>query len=143
MRFMIIRRADARTEVGEMPSDAVLSAMGAYNQAMIEAGIFRAGEGLQPTAKGSRIRFEGGVPTVTDGPFAETKEVIAGFTMIEVGSRAEALGWVRRWPEPDVDLELRQVFELSDFAVCADEQPGGWRDKEQAFRDAHSDGQAN
>jgi hypothetical protein len=135
MRFMIIRRADANTEAGVMPSEAVLSAMGNYNQAMIDAGIFRAGEGLQPTAKGARIHFSGGVPTVTDGPFAETKEVIAGFTMIEVASRAEALDWVKRWPEPDVELELRQVFELSDFAVDPAEKPDGWRATEQAFRD--------
>lgn len=134
MRFIIIRRADATTEAGVMPGEALLSAMGAYNQALIDAGIFRAGEGLQPSAKGARIAFSGGVPTVTDVPFAETKEVIAGFTMIEVASRAEALDWVRRWPEPDVELELRQVFELSDFAVSADEAPDGWRAKEQAFR---------
>jgi hypothetical protein len=135
MRFMIIRRADAKTEAGVMPSEAVLSAMGNYNQAMIDAGIFRAGEGLLPTAKGSRISFAGGVPTVTDGPFAETKEVIAGFTMIEVASRAEALAWVNHWPDPDVELELRQVFEMSDFAVDPAETPDGWRAKVQAFRD--------
>lgn len=134
MRFMIIRRADAHTEAGEMPSEAVLSAMGEYNQAMTDAGIFRAGEGLQPSSKGARITFSAGVPTVTDGPFAETKEVIAGFTMIEVACRAEAMDWVRRWPEPDVELELRQVFELADFAVSADEAPEGWRAKELAFR---------
>jgi hypothetical protein len=137
MRFMIIRRADAGTEAGVMPGEDILSAMGAYNQAMIDAGIFRAGEGLQPTSKGARISFSGGVPTVTDGPFAETKEVIAGFTMIEVASRAEALDWVRRWPEANVELELRQVFELSDFAACAEETPDGWRAREQAFRDGH------
>jgi len=135
MRFMIIRRADAATEAGAMPSEAVLTAMGNYNQAMIDAGIFRAGEGLHPTAKGVRIRFSGGMPTITDGPFAETKEVIAGFTMIEVGSRNEALDWVKRWPEPNVELELRQVFELSDFAVDPAETPDGWRAQEQAFRD--------
>ena len=135
MRFIIIRRADSKTESGAMPSEAVLTAMGAYNQAMIEAGVFRAGEGLRPSSQGARIQFRGGVPTITDGPFAETKEVIAGFTMIEVGSRAEALDWVRRWPEPDVELELRQVFELGDFAVDPAEQPDGWRQKEQAFRD--------
>ena len=135
MRFMIIRRADANTESGAMPSEAVLSAMGAYNQAMIDAGIFRAGEGLKPSATGARIRFAGGVPTVTDGPFAETKEVIAGFTIIEVASRQEALDWVRRWPEADVELELRQVFELSDFAVSPEEAPDGWRAKEQEFRE--------
>ena len=135
MRFMIIRRADADTEAGAMPGEAVLSAMGAYNQAMIEAGILRAGEGLQPSAKGARIRFVGGLPAITDGPFAETKEVIAGFTMIEVASRDEALDWVKRWPEPDVELELRQVFELSDFPESPSETADGWRAKEQAFRD--------
>jgi len=135
MRFMIIRRADANTEAVTMPGEAVLTAMGNYNQAMIDAGIFRAGEGLHPTAKGARISFSNGVPTITDGPFAETKEVIAGFTLIEVASRAEALDWVRRWPEPDVELELRQVFELSNFAVDPAETPDGWRAREQAFRD--------
>jgi hypothetical protein len=135
MRFMIIRRADARTEAGEMPSEAVLTAMGNYNQAMIDAGIFRAGEGLHPSAKGARISFSNGIPTIIDGPFAETKEVIAGFTMIEVGSRAEALDWIKRWPEPDVELELRQLFELSDFAIDPAETPDGWRAKEAAFRD--------
>ena len=134
MRFMVIRRADTDTEAGVMPSEALLSAMGDYNQAMIDAGIFRAGEGLQPSAKGARIRFSGGVPTVTDGPFAETKEVIAGFTIIEVASREEALEWVKRWPEPNVELELRPVFELSDFSVDPAEKPDGWRAKEQAFR---------
>ncbi|HYZ63339.1 MAG TPA: YciI family protein [Acetobacteraceae bacterium] len=135
MRFMIIRRADAKTEAGVMPSEALLSAMGAYNQSMVDAGIFRAGAGLHPTAKGARIAFANGIPTITDGPFAETKEVIAGFTMIEVGSREEALDWVRRWPEPDVELELRQLFELSDFPVDPAETPDGWRAKEQAFHD--------
>ena len=139
MRFMIIRRADANTEAGAMPSEAVLSAMGAYNQAMIDADIFRAGEGLQPSARGARIRFSGGMPTITDGPFAETKELIAGFTMIEVASRAEALDWVKRWPEAEVELELRQVFELSDFAADPAEAPDGWRAKEQAFRDRAAD----
>jgi hypothetical protein len=138
MRFMIIRRADAKTEAGEMPSEAVLSAMGNYNQAMIDAGILRGGEGLHPTAKGALISFSRGVPTITDGPFAETKEVIAGFTMIEVGSRAEALDWVKRWPEPDVVLELRQFFELSDFAVDPAETPDGWRAKEETFRNQAS-----
>ncbi len=135
MGFIIIRRADTQTESGAMPSENVLTAMGAYNQAMIEVGVFRAGEGLRPSTQDARIQFRGGVPTTTDGPFTETKEVVAGFTMIEVGSRAEALDWVRRWPEPDVELELRQVFEAADFAVDSAEQPHGWRQKEQAFRD--------
>ena len=141
MRFMIIRRADAASESGAMPSEALLSAMGDYNQAMVDAGILRAGEGLHPSARGARIRFTRGVPVVTDGPFADIGEVIAGFTMIEVASRAEALDWVRRWPEPDVELELRQVFELADFAVDPVEGPDGWRAREQAFREREA-GQA-
>lgn len=136
MRFMIIRRADAQTEAGAMPSHAVLQAMGDYNQAMIDAGVFVDGEGLRPTSHGARISFRDGKPTVVDGPFPETREVIAGFTMIRTRSMEEALDWVRRWPEPDVELELRQVFEASDFAVDPAETPDGWRAGEQAFRDA-------
>lgn len=135
MRFMIIRRADANSEAGVMPSEAELSAMGAYMQEMTDAGVFRAGEGLRASAVGARISFRGGTPTVTDGPFAETREVIGGFILIEVASREEALAWVRRWPEADVELELRLLFEVSDFAVDPAETPDGWRAREQAFRD--------
>ncbi|WP_211444637.1 YciI family protein [Collimonas humicola] len=119
MRFMIIRKADKATEAGEMPSEELLTAMIKYNEEMIQAGVMLAGEGLQPSAKGARIKFAGGKPTVLDGPFAETKELIAGFTMIQVKSKQEALEWVKRWPPLDagggVELELRQVFEAEDF----------------------------
>jgi hypothetical protein len=139
MRFMIIRKADKDTEAGVMPSEALLSAMGRYNEEMIKAGVMLAGEGLQPSSKGARIKFSGGVPTIIDGPFTETKELIAGFTIIEVGSKEEALAWVRRWPALDgggeVELELRQVFELSDFAMDPAEEPDGWRQREQEFRE--------
>lgn len=119
MRFMIIRKADADTEAGVMPTEALLAAMTQYNQQMVDAGIMRAGEGLHPSTKGVRIKFSGGKPTVIDGPFAETKELIAGFTIIEVASREEALEWVKKWPKLDgggnVELELRQIFSDDDF----------------------------
>lgn len=119
MRFMIIRKADAYTEAGLMPSEELITAMTNYNQQMVDAGIMRAGEGLLPSSKGARIKFTGGKPTIVDGPFAETKEMIAGFTMIEVPSREEALAWVKRWPVEDangnVELELRQVATDDDF----------------------------
>jgi len=119
MRFMIIRKADAQTEAGVMPSEALLAAMGEYMGEMMKAGILLGGEGLHPTSKGARIKFSGGKPTVIDGPFPEAKELIAGYSMIQVGSREEALEWVKRWPSLDADgeaeLELRQVFEAEDF----------------------------
>ena len=119
MRFMIIRKADRKTEAGVMPSQALLAAMGKYMEDLVKAGVLLAGDGLQPSSKGVRIRFSGGKPTVTDGPFTEAKELIAGFTLIQVKSREEALEWVRRWPPIDGDgaaeLELRQVFEAEDF----------------------------
>jgi hypothetical protein len=119
MRFMIIRKADEQTEAGVMPGEALLTAMGGYMEDLVKAGVLLAGEGLHPSSKGSRIRFSGGRPVVTDGPFAEAKELIAGFTLIQVSSREEALEWVKRWPAEDgdgrVELELRQVFEADDF----------------------------
>lgn len=135
MRFMIIRKADKATEAGEMPSEALLTAMMKYNEEMIQAGVMLAGEGLQPSAKGARIRFASGKPTVFDGPFAETKELIAGFTMIQVKSKQEALDWVKRWPPLDaeggVELELRQVFEAEDFG---DELTPELREAEERLR---------
>ena len=117
---MIIRKADADTEAGALPSLDLIEAMGRYNEELVKAGVMLAGEGLRPTADGARIDFVNGTPTVTDGPFAETKELIAGFTLIDVKSRAEAIEWVKRWPTADGDgnvhLELRQVYEPEDFA---------------------------
>jgi len=121
MRFMIIRKADQDSEANVMPSEQLLADMGNYNEALAKAGMLRAGEGLQPSAKGARIKFKKGKPIVTDGPFAETKELIAGFTIIEARSKEEALEWVKRWPTLDGDgeaeLELRQVFEADDFGA--------------------------
>ena len=117
MRFMIIRKADPNTESGALPSDQVLGDMLKYNQEMIKAGVFLQGVGLKPSTTGMRVRISSAKPAVTDGPFTETKEMIAGFTMIEVKSREEALEWVKRWPVSDgpVELEIRQCFEIDDF----------------------------
>jgi hypothetical protein len=119
MRFMILRKADAQTEAGAMPTTELLAAMGKYMEEMGKAGILRGGEGLHPSSKGVRIRFQGGKPSVIDGPFAETKELVAGYALIEVKSREEAIEWLTKWPAIDgggnVELEVRQLFEAEDF----------------------------
>lgn len=119
MRFMIIRRADDETEAGVAPTEKLFTDMMRYNEELVKAGVLLAGDGLHPSSRGARIDFHDGKPTVTDGPFAESKELIAGFTIIQVKSKEEALEWVRRWPTTDghgnVRLELRQIFEAEDF----------------------------
>ncbi|MDQ6870482.1 MAG: YciI family protein [Gemmatimonadota bacterium] len=119
MRFMIIRKADPDTEAGAMPSEALLESMGKYNEEMVKAGVMLAGDGLQPTSKGARVKFSNGKPTITDGPFAESKELIAGYSIIQVKSKQEAIGWVKRWPQLDghgnVEIEIRQLYDLEDF----------------------------
>lgn len=132
MRFMIIRKADEHTEAGELPTEEQLAAMIQYNEEMLKAGVLLDGEGLQPTSKGARVTFRGGRPTVTDGPFTEAKELIAGFTMIQARTKEEALEWVKRWPEPDAELELRQVFEADDFG---EEFTPELRDQEERQRE--------
>ncbi|MGJ7506997.1 YciI family protein [Variovorax sp. GT1P44] len=121
MKFMIIRKADKDTEAGMMPTEQLVTDMMKYNEEMIRAGVMFDGMGLQPSVKGARIKFNGGKPTITDGPFAEAKELIAGFTLIQVKSRDEALEWAKRWPPIDgngnVELELRQVYEAEDFGA--------------------------
>jgi hypothetical protein len=116
---MIIRKADRETEAGVMPSEQLLAAMMKCNEELVKAGVMLAGEGLQPSSKGARVKFSGGKPAVIDGPFTETKELIAGFTMIQVKSKEEAIEWVKRWPALDghgeVEIEIRQVFEADDF----------------------------
>lgn len=120
MRFMILRKADKNTEAGVMPSGELLAAMGAYMEEMSKAGVLLAGEGLQPSAKGARVTFSQGKPTVTDGPFADAG-LIAGFCLIQVKSKEEAVEWVKRWPALDADgaveIEIRQVFEAEDFGA--------------------------
>ena len=119
MRFMIIIKASKDSEAGIMPSTELLTAMGNYNEELAKAGILLAGEGLQPSSKGARVRFEGDKRTVIDGPFAETKELIAGYWLWQVKSKEEAIEWVKRCPNPmpgtEAEIEIRQVFELEDF----------------------------
>ncbi|QGX39508.1 hypothetical protein E2H98_07505 [Permianibacter aggregans] len=120
MKVMVIVKASKGSEAGKMPSEALLAAMGAYNQQLVDAGIMLAGEGLHPSSKGVRVRFSGDKRTVTDGPFAETKELIAGFWMWRVKSMDEAIEWVKRCPNPmmeDSDIEIRPVFEAEDFGA--------------------------
>jgi hypothetical protein len=123
MKFMIIRKADANTEAWGLPNEQLVEDMMAYNEQLVRAGKMLAGDGLKPTSTGVRIRFGDGPPTVIDGPFTESKELIAGFTMIEAASRDEALEWVKRWPTSDgdgnVELELRQVFADEEFGDAA------------------------
>ena len=113
MRYMIFRKADAQTEAGLLPSTDLLEAMTAYNESLARAGVLLAGEGLKPSAEGVRYHYVGGASTVTDGPFAEAKELVAGFTTIQARSLDEAVAWARRWPveDGDVTLEVRQVHE--------------------------------
>jgi hypothetical protein len=115
---MVIVRATRESEAGEMPGEELLAAMGAYNEELVKAGIMQAGEGLHPSAKGARVRFSGSSRTVIDGPFAETKELIAGFWIWQCASLDEAIDWVKRCPNPmvsDSDIEIRQIFEAEDF----------------------------
>ena len=119
MRFMIIRRADRATEAGVMPSERMLTVMGSYMQDMMNAGVLLGGEGLKPTSQGAIVKFTNGTPRVIDGPFAEAKELVGGYALIQVESREEALEWVKRWPAVDIDanveLELRELYEADDF----------------------------
>ena len=115
---MVIVRATKDSEAGALPSEELLTAMGKYNEELAKAGILLAGDGLQPSSKGARVRFSGPKRTVVDGPFAETKELIAGFWMWKVKSKEEAIEWVKRCPNPmpgDSEIEIRQVFEAEDF----------------------------
>jgi hypothetical protein len=120
MRFMMMIKANKDSEAGMLPSRELVAAMGDYNEEMARAGVLLAGEGLHPSSRGARIQFSGGKRTVVDGPFAETKELIAGFWLIEVPSMKEAIEWAMRVPDPmgegkDAQIEIRQVFEESDF----------------------------
>ncbi|PYC25816.1 YciI family protein [Pseudomonas alcaligenes] len=120
MRFMVIVKATEDSENGVMPSEELLAAMGRYNEELVAAGIMKAGEGLHPSSRGVRVRFSGANRSVIDGPFAETKELIAGFWLWEVASLAECIEWVKRCPNPmpgDSEIEIRQIFEAEDFGA--------------------------
>lgn len=115
MRFMMIVKADPRTEAGVLPTEQELEEMAQYNEQLVKAGVMLAGEGLHPSSKGAKVRYEKDKRTVIDGPFTEAKELIAGFWLIQVKSKEEALEWARRVPFQEGEVELRQVFELEDF----------------------------
>jgi hypothetical protein len=119
MRFMVIVKADKDSEAGVLPDEKLLAEMGKYNEELVKAGVLLAAEGLQPSSKGARVKFSGSKRTVTDGPFTEAKELIAGFWLIQVKSKEEAIEWVKRAPNPfpgkESEIEIRQVFEADDF----------------------------
>jgi hypothetical protein len=134
MRFMLQVRADRDTEAGVMPSKELVAAMGRFNEEMIKAGIMLAGEGLHPSSKGARISFAKGKPSVIEPPFATPDELIAGFWIIDVASKAAAIDWARRAPFVDGIIEIRQVFEAADFPP--EILPPEDAEREQAWRDA-------
>ncbi len=120
MRFMVLVKASKDSEAGAMPSEEMLAAMAKFNEEMVKAGVMLDGNGLQPSSKGARVRFSGDKRTVIDGPFAETKELVAGYWMLQCKSLQEAIEWIRRCPNPhneDSDIEIRQMFELEDFGA--------------------------
>lgn len=133
MRFMLQVRATADSEAGKMPSKELIAAMGRFNEEMIKAGVMLAGEGLHPTSRGARVSFAGGKPTVAQGPFPNVAELVSGFWIIQVASKEEAIDWARRVPFEDGVIEIRQVFEASDFP--AEILPPEEAAREQAWRD--------
>ena len=136
MRFMIIVKASKDSEAGKMPSAELLTAMGKYNEELVKAGIMQAGEGLQASSKGARVRFSGSKRAVVDGPFAETKELVAGFWIWKCKDKAEAIEWVKKCPNPmpgeESEIEIRQIFEAEDFGK--DFSPE-LREQEEKLRD--------
>lgn len=136
MRFMILIKADSNSESGAMPDERLLTEMGKFNEELVKAGVMLAGEGLHPSSKGARVKFSGSKRTVIDGPFTETKELIAGFWLWQVKSRDEAIEWVKRIPNPmpgtETEIELRQVFEAEDFGEALTPE---LRAQEQRLRD--------
>jgi hypothetical protein len=143
IRFIGLLKADRDTEAGVMPNEKLLAAMGAFFEEGVKSGVILAGEGLHPSSKGARVRYSGSKRTVIDGPFAETKELIAGYAIIQAKSKQEAIEWTKRFVTVDApgrldsvcDCELRQVFELEDFPVNPAEKPDGWRKVEKTLRD--------
>lgn len=136
MRFMAIVKANKDSEAGVMPSKELLAAMGKFNEEMVKAGVLLAGEGLQPSSKGARVKFSGNKRAVVDGPFTESKELVAGFWLLQVKSKEEAIEWIKRSPAPfegESEIEIRQVFEASDFP--AEIFPEEEAAREQSLRD--------
>ena len=144
MRFMVIVKATKDSEAGVLPSAELLAEMGKYNEELVKAGVMLAGEGLHPSSKGVRVRFSGPNRMVIDGPFAETKELIAGFWLIQVKSKEEAIEWVKRIPNPhdeETEIEVRQVFDAEDFGELQEQVPEvfeaerKFREREDALRE--------
>lgn len=133
MRFMVLVKASKESEAGVLPDAKLLAAMGKYNEELVKAGVMLAGEGLQASSKGARVRFSGGKTTVIDGPFTETKELLAGFWMWQVKSKQEAIDWLKRAPFDDTEVEIRQVFETEDFAPS--DPTGTLREQEVRLRE--------
>ncbi len=131
MRFMVIVKANKDSEAGVMPSEKMLTEMGKFNEELAKAGVMLAGDGLHPSSKGARVKFSGGKRIVTDGPFAETKELIAGFWLWQVKSKEEAIEWLKRAPFEDTEVEIRQLFEAEDFG---DEFTPELREQEERVR---------
>ena len=141
MRFMVLVKANEDSEAGVMPTEEQLAEMGTFNEEMVKAGVMLAGEGLHPTSKGARVKFSGSERTVTDGPFTETKELVAGYWLIQVKSRAAAIEWIKRCPNPgpgESEIEIRQVFEAEDFG---EEFTPELREQEERIRAQAEDNQ--
>jgi hypothetical protein len=134
MRFMMLGKASKNCEAGVLPDEKILSEMRKYNEELVKAGALLAVDGLQASSKGARVRYSKGKYTVIDGPFAETKELIAGFWLIQAKSREEAIEWAKRVPFQEGEVEVRPLYELPDFPVDPAEKPDGWREKEEQFR---------
>jgi hypothetical protein len=132
MRFMVLVKANKDSEAGVLPNEKLLTEMGKFNEELVKAGIMLAGEGLQPTSKGARVKFSGGKQTVIDGPFAETKELVAGFWLWQVKSKEEAIEWLKRAPFDETEVEIRQLFEADDFGA---EFTPELREQEQRLRE--------
>lgn len=136
MRFMVIVKATPESEAGQLPSTELMQAMGNFNEEMVKAGVLLAGEGLHPSASGVRIRFQGDQRSVVEGPFPAVSELVAGFWLIQVGSKEEAVQWMKRCPKPhdgDCEIEIRQVYELDDFGDAATPEV---REQEERLRAA-------
>src|SRR6267142_6285119 len=132
MRFMVMVRATKDSEAGVLPDEKILAAMGKFNEELVKAGVMLAGEGLQASSKGARVRFSGTKRTVIDGPFAESKELIAGFWLWQVKSRAEAIEWLKRAPFREGEVEIRQVFETADFGAALTPELREQEDRQRA-----------
>jgi hypothetical protein len=133
MRFMVIVKADKNSESGALPDEKILTEMGKFNEELVKAGVMLAGEGLHPSSKGARVKFAGGKRTVIDGPFTETKELVAGFWLWQVKSKEEAIEWLKRAPFDQTEVEVRQVYETAEFAPS--DPTGEIRKKEQKLRE--------